>query len=66
MKPGRILHFRYHFQALNRVAPRPLSNRGWDTASTTHNFSLPAWLDVPANVPTKAVMDQLRAAIPLL
>ena len=39
---------------------------GWDTAATTHNITLPAWAAIPTNVPSKEVMDQIRAAIPLL
>lgn len=39
---------------------------GWDTASASQNIALPAWIDIPANKPTVAVMKQLREAIPLL
>ena len=39
---------------------------GWDTGSTTHNISLPAWIAITENKPTAAVINQLRAAIPLL
>lgn len=39
---------------------------GWDTASTTNNVTLPAWIDIPKNKPTVAVMRQLREVLPLL
>ena len=39
---------------------------GWDTASITHNITLPAWIDISTNTPTAAVMEQLRSAISLL
>lgn len=39
---------------------------GWDTSSTTQNIALPAWIDIPTNKPTVAVVKQLRDAIPLL
>lgn len=39
---------------------------GWDTGSTTHDISLPAWIAITENKPTAAVINQLRAAIPLL
>ena len=38
----------------------------WDANSTTHNIQLPAWIDIPVNTPTVAVMAQLRGAIALL
>ncbi len=39
---------------------------GWDTASTTHRITLPAWIAIPENKPTVAVMNQLREALTLL
>ncbi len=39
---------------------------GWDAASATNNIVLPAWIDIPANKPTVAVMNQLRDALLLL
>jgi hypothetical protein len=38
----------------------------WDTESSTHNILLPAWISIPVNKPTAAVMTQLRDAILLL
>lgn len=39
---------------------------GWDTQSYTHNITLPAWIPIPVNKPTAAVMAQLREAVLLL
>ncbi len=39
---------------------------GWDMESGTHNVSLPAWISIPVNKPSAAVMTQLREAILLL
>lgn len=39
---------------------------GWDTANSTNDISLPAWIAITENKPTAAVINQLRAAIPLL
>ena len=39
---------------------------GWDTANSTNDISLPAWISISVNCPAAAVIAQLRAAIPLL
>lgn len=39
---------------------------GWDTQSNTHNITLPAWIPIPVNKPTIAVIVQLREAVLLL
>lgn len=39
---------------------------GWDDASSDHDISLPAWIAITENKPSAAVINQLRAAIPLL
>ncbi len=39
---------------------------GWDSASVTHNIPLPAWIEIPINKPTVAVMLQLREVVAML
>ena len=39
---------------------------GWDTASSTHNITLSAWIAIPQNTPSAAVIAQLRSVIPTL
>ena len=39
---------------------------GWDTGSSTHNISLPAWIAIPQNTPSAAVIAQIRSVIPTL
>jgi len=39
---------------------------GWDTGSSTHNISLPAWIAISQNTPSAAVIAQLRSVIPTL
>ncbi len=39
---------------------------GWDTGSSTYNITLPAWIAIPQNTPSAAVIAQLRSVIPTL
>ena len=39
---------------------------GWDTASSQNRITAPAWIDIPTNKPTAAVMYQLREVIKTL
>jgi hypothetical protein len=39
---------------------------GWDASNGTNDITLPAWIAIPVNRPTAAVIQQLRDVIPLL
>jgi hypothetical protein len=56
-----------HIKAI-RTQVENIANRvnGWDTASVTNRIILPAWTTISKNMPTAAVMNQLRVAIALL
>ena len=56
-----------HVQELRTAIDQVVSLvNGWDTANSTNDISLPAWITISENRPAAAVIAQLRAAIPLL
>ena len=56
-----------HVQELRTAIDQVVSLvNGWDTANSTNDISLPAWITISENKPAAAVIAQLRAAIPLL